>query len=84
MLYISEFATSVATHLPYLPGGVDPEDMVVRFIVERLIQENPGNAGTDGLMRAVRMLRAECVFTCACASVFNAGPMSRKRRSGKA
>jgi hypothetical protein len=45
VLYVSEYATSVASHLPFLPDGVDPEDVIVRFIVERLIQENPGNAG---------------------------------------
>jgi hypothetical protein len=45
VLYVSEYATAVASHLPFLPDGVDPEDTIVRFIVERLIQENPGNAG---------------------------------------
>ena len=58
VLFVSEYATSVASYLPFLPDGVDPEDVIVRFIVERLIQENPGNAGVDGLKRAEKAVKA--------------------------
>jgi hypothetical protein len=57
VLFVSEYATSVASYLPFLPDGVDPDDVIVRFIVERLIQENPGNAGVDGLKKAEKAVK---------------------------
>ncbi len=58
MLYCSLYATAVASNLPFLPDGVDHDDIIVRFIVERLIQENAGNAGVIGLKRAERAVMA--------------------------
>jgi hypothetical protein len=57
VLYVSEYATSVAAHLPFLPDGVDSEDVIVRFIVERLIQENGPSAAAEGIRRAEKAVK---------------------------